>query len=257
MAAIAPASAETHTAELPPGWSDGHTPVRQTIGKSGALVFRLGDAHFVKSEPVSPLAELPGEIERLRWLHRTGLPCPEVVATADHDGRHWLMMTAIPGADLASTPDLPPATIVTLVAGALRALHSVDPAACLFDHRATSRIATATARFEAGLYDGDIPSEADAHHATLLATRPAVEDLVVTHGDACFPNFMAANGRFTGYIDCGRLGVADRYQDIALTCRSLRTNFGPAPIPTFLAAYGIAEPDQDKLAWYNLLDEFF
>lgn len=245
------------TPDLPPGWLDGRTPVRQTIGKSGALVFRLDDACFVKSEPISPLSELPGEIERLRWLHRTGLPCPEVLATANHDGRHWLMMTAIAGTDLASAPDLSAATAVTLVAEALRALHAIDPATCPFDHRATNRVATATAHFEAGLYDGEDPTQADSAHARLLATRPAVENLVVTHGDACLPNFMAAGGRFTGYIDCGRLGVADRYQDIALTCRSLETNFGPEPIPTFLAAYGMTDPDEDKLAWYRLLDEFF
>ena len=65
--------------ELPPGWATGLELTPQTIGESGALVYRAGDKHFIKSEPISPLAELPGEIERLRWLDATGLRCPAVI----------------------------------------------------------------------------------------------------------------------------------------------------------------------------------
>lgn len=243
--------------DLPPGWASGLPLTPQTIGESGALVYRAGDAHFIKSEPISPLAELPGEIERLRWLSGTGLPCPEVVDAADHAERHWLLMTALPGRDLASTSAVAPEIAVRVVAGALRQLHALDPATCPFDHRSSIRVAKASARYEAGLYDGDDLDNGPADHARLLGTVPATEDLVVTHGDACFPNFMADGDRFAGFIDCGRLGVADRYQDLALACRSLTWNYGAAAIPAFLAAYGIDEPDEAKLAWYTLLDEFF
>ena len=243
--------------ELPPGWSTGLLLTPQTNGESGAMVIRAGDTHFIKSEPISPLSELPSEVDRLRWLHQTGLPCPEVVDAADHADRHWLLMTAVPGRDLASTAVVAAEVAVQLVAEALRQLHALDPASCPFDHRASIRIADATARYAAGLYDGDDPANGPTDHARLLTTKPTTEDLVVTHGDACFPNFMAEHGRFTGFIDCGRLGVADRYQDLALACRSLERNYGAASIPAFLSAYGITEPDEDKLAWYKLLDEFF
>jgi aminoglycoside 3'-phosphotransferase-2 len=243
--------------DLPPGWASGFDLEEQTIGKSGAWVYRAGPAHFIKSEPISPLAELPGEIARLRWLHGTGLPCPEVIDAADHGGRHWLLMTALPGHDLASTTRVTAADATRLMAEALRQLHALDPARCPFDHRARIRVATASARYHAGLYDGEDPSQGPADHARLLAEVPTSEDLVVTHGDACFPNFMAEHGRFTGFIDCGRLGVADRYQDLALACRSLEHNYGADSIPAFLAAYGVTEPDRAKLDWYTLLDEFF
>jgi aminoglycoside 3'-phosphotransferase-2 len=52
--------------DLPSGWASGAELTPQTIGRSGAWVYRAGDAHFIKSEPISPLAELPGEVERLR-----------------------------------------------------------------------------------------------------------------------------------------------------------------------------------------------
>lgn len=243
--------------DLPPGWASSLEFVPQTIGESGAWVYRAGDDHFIKSEPISPLAELPGEIERLRWLHATGLPCPAVVDTADHGGRHWLLMTAIPGHDLASTSEVTAETAVRLVAEALRQLHALDPASCPFDHRAGLRVADASVRYHAGLYDGDAPDQGPADHARLIAGVPTAEDLVVTHGDACFPNFMAEHGRFTGFIDCGRLGVADRYQDLALACRSLEYNYGGEAIPAFFAAYAVTEPDRKKLEWYALLDEFF
>lgn len=242
------------TLALPPGWARGAELVPQTIGKSVADVWRAGE-FFIKSEPMGPFAELPGEIERLRWLGSTGLPCPAVVDAADHDGRHWLLMTALPGVDLASVPHLPAATAVTIVAHALRAMHGLDPRTCPFDHRRVHRLATATEHHLAGMYDGE--GTADADYASLLARQPAGEDLVVTHGDACFPNFMVDGDRFTGFVDCGRLGLADRYQDIALACRSLEHNFGGYALPVFLEAYGVAEPDAEKLAWYNLLDGFF
>ncbi|EEQ96518.1 Aminoglycoside 3'-phosphotransferase [Brucella intermedia LMG 3301] len=91
----------------------------------------------------------------------------------------------------------------------------------------------------------------------LLRLKPQSEDIVVTHGDACLPNFIADKDAFTGFIDCGRLGLADRHQDLALACWSIRYNLGEEWVAPFLATYGGPAIEEAKISYYRLLDEFF
>lgn len=236
-------------------------------GRSSAHVFRLeadGRAPvYLKTELVDPLGELAGEVARLRWLTSQGLACPDIIAHARDDEREWLLMSALPGNDFVSAELMSPADRVRLLADALRRLHAIDIAACPFDHRLANRIGEARARLLAGCVDEDDFDETRLGRSgqdlfcELEEKRPVTEDLVVTHGDACLPNFIADGTSFSGYIDCGRLGIADRHQDMALACGSIERNFGAALAVDFLNAYGNFELHPEKVAYYRLLDEFF
>ncbi|WP_338108671.1 phosphotransferase, partial [Heyndrickxia oleronia] len=60
-----------------------------------------------------------------------------------------------------------------------------------------------------------------------------------------------------GFIDMGRAGISDRYQDLALAVRSITYNFGKDMIPYFLNEYGMQSYDKAKINFYQLMDEFF
>ncbi|MGJ4855891.1 APH(3') family aminoglycoside O-phosphotransferase [Labrys sp. La1] len=255
--------------DIPADWRGdlkGYGWKTQSAGASGAGVFRLEAPGkpdlFVKTEELSSLGELPDEGPRLEWLSARGILCPKPLAEARHGGRHWLLMSAIPGAVLSSRTGLTPEQAVDIAADALRHLHALDIADCPFDHCANSRIALAEARVKAGLVDEeDFDEERTGQTAAdvfaeLQLQRPRLEELVVTHGDATLENLLADKGAFSGFIDCARAGLADRHQDLALATRSIRDRFGAVLIERFFARYGIT-PDPDRMAFYLLLDEFF
>ena len=85
------------------------------------------------------------------------------------------------------------------------------------------------------------------------------------HGDFCLPNIFLEGDTVSGFIDLGRCGIADKYQDIALCWRSLGSNArgeygGPGYAgfgdTSLFDALGLA-PDWDMVRYYVLLDELF
>ncbi len=256
---------------LPPDLPESLSPLRDYawheigLGRSAASVWRIalpeGGSAFLKSEAIHPLAELPGEIARLNWLTSMGFKAPRVIDTGQSADRVWLLMSAVIGDDLTHLTDRP-ADLVRAYAQGLRRLHALDPAQCPFDHRVAARLTQAEQRLAAGLVD-ETDFDTDRRGWTgrqildwLYAHPPSEGPLIVTHGDASAPNMLALDGRFSGVVDCGRLGRADPWQDLALACRSIAYNIGQQHVPAFLAAYG-ADWDAAKYRYYCTLDELF
>jgi kanamycin kinase len=83
--------------------------------------------------------------------------------------------------------------------------------------------------------------------------HPPVDQLVVCHGDACPPNtLLSDDGRWSGHVDLGLLGIADRWADLAVATWSTDWNYGPGWDQLLLEAYGIA-PDPERTHYYRLL----
>jgi len=222
-------------------------------GCSGAAVYRLThpdhEERYLKIGPPDPNRSLADEQRRLEWL-QDKLPVPRVQLFVQDEQLDYLLMSAVPGldtSDKAYSHDLP--AMVRQLGQGLRLFHSVPIDHCPFDETLAVTLARARQRTEAGFAPLALLAE-------LEAKQPETEDLVLTHGDYCLPNILLLNGAISGFIDLGRAGVADRYQDLALAVRSLAYNFGEGWAPLLFAAYGL-EPDQAKLEFYTLLDDFF
>ncbi|MGO4757922.1 phosphotransferase, partial [Streptomyces sp. 2MCAF27] len=85
-------------------------------------------------------------------------------------------------------------------------------------------------------------------------------DMVVCHGDLCLPNIILDPRTLdvSGFIDLGRLGLADRYADLALLLANARETWtdeeqARAADVAFAEQYGIAL-DHDRLRFYLHLD---
>ncbi|MGY6502171.1 MAG: APH(3') family aminoglycoside O-phosphotransferase [Acidimicrobiales bacterium] len=244
-----------------------------TLGRSGCRVVRAdadAGAHIwyvkVAVDPDGEVAStLADEAERLRWL-APHLSVPAVVHHGCDADAEWLITEALPGTD-ATQPEHQgdPVRLVRLFAEGLRRLHdSVSVDSCPFDASTATLLERAASRVHAGVVD---ESDFDPIFHGLSARdllghleqrRPAdPDDLVVTHGDYCLPNLVLDRGRITGYLDVGRLGVGDRYRDVAVAARSVAYNLGAHAVGPFVDAYGIDWPDLARIDYFVMLDEMF
>ncbi len=62
----------------------------------------------------------------------------------------------------------------------------------------------------------------------------------------------SGDGRWSGHVDLGELGVADRWADLAVATWSTTWNYGPGWEIPLLDAYGVP-PDPPRTRFYRLL----
>ena len=223
-------------------------------------VWRLDRAgRFLKVKKLGGFPTLAGERDRLEWA-RTRLPVPDVLDYGVAEDVEWLLTAPLPGRD-ATTPELKqqPEKLVPLLAQGLRDIHSIRADDCPFDFRNDAALAHVRNRYEHGLFGDHYDHHPEFVHLTptelvaqLEATRPDVEDVVLCHGDYCFPNILIEDWRIVGYLDFGELGIADRWWDLAVATWSCTWNLGPGWEDLFLDSYGV-ERDEARQNFYRLL----
>ena len=248
------------------------------IGKSNATKMILDDC-VLKMEAVSD--EVDNEVQMLRWWDSKLLPVPEIYENMQVDGMNYLLMEKLSG-DASYEVIVRRCTeeLIDLLVANLKLLWKVDVSDCPSIQTLDVKLKRAKERVENNVVDvydaeegtfgeGGFESPAELWE-WLNNNRPQEDQLVLAHGDFCLPNLIASGVYLTGFIDLGRSGVSDIYQDIALCYRSLRHNlegkygvlqaFTEAEVDNygdmFFQKLGI-EPDWDKIDYYILLDELF
>jgi len=244
-----------------------------TTGHSSALVRRSPDGRsYAKTTPAATSAELRDERERLVWSASVGIGVPRVLDWQERDGRATLVTSALPGTPAGGFPRHRADAVARRLVEFLAALHGIPVRECPFDRRLAVTVPLAAANVAAGRVDEtDFDAERRGRTAAgvladLVAGRERAEalepaDLAVCHGDFCLPNVLLDPDTLevTGVLDVGRLGVADRHQDIALLTRSLAATdlnpaYGPGPAERVARRTGA---DPWRTGYYRLLDEFF
>lgn len=153
---------------------------------------------------------LMSEAERLRWLNGK-LPVPNVVGhVADSSGQEALLLTALPGTDLAHLSERwSSQLVIAKLSTALRQVHALDPAEWPFNNEARQ------------------------------------SGQVLVHGDACLPNFLFdEDATPSGYIDVGGMRLGDPMVDLSAAVWSLDFNLGPGHGLAFLREYGVDQADE-------------
>lgn len=241
------------------------------VGMSGAGVISY-DSMVLKMAPADEEAE--NEVAMLNWLQGK-LPAPAVLETAEKNGTRYILMEKVSGKmSCDESYMLQPELLTRLLAEGLKMLWQVDITDSPTNVRLSRRLERAEYQVVNGLCDVENVEEGTYGEggftgpeellAWLKENQPE-EDLVMTHGDYCLPNIFLDGDQVSGYIDLGKCGVADRYQDIALCYRSLihnaegayggRVYDGFEPMKLF--EYLEMEPDWNKMKYYLLLDELF
>lgn len=250
-----------------------HNYYLNEIGMTDSEV-RIYENYVLKIQPRS--GETDNEFNILNWVGNN-LPVPEIIFYIVEDGLAFTLMSRVSGNMLCDDEYLSnPQKVISLVAQGFQKMWSVDVQDCPYIYsRLTERLKTAEVIVDKNLVDVDntepetFGTEGFNSPKELLQwlknNRPE-EDIVFTHGDYCLPNIFAYGDTISSFIDLGKAGPADRWQDIAIAIRSLTHNFDGTYTdgkkiydfkPQMLIDELGIEFDEQKYRYYLLLDELF
>lgn len=240
-----------------------------THGESGAGVFRSPDgSRYAKVVGPAGVGDLAAERDRVAWAHEHGVPAPAVLDWGvGDDGGAYLVTSTVTGVPADQLTEAGLRVAWPSVVGAVRALHGLPVDDCPYRRDLDTMLVRARAVVAADAVNPDflrdedrmVPAEKLLERVETEADvrrRQEADDLVVCHGDLCLPNILVDDKRVSGFIDLGRLGVADRHADLALLLTNTADTFPgfAGDAAASLAAGYPADIDDDRLRFYLDLD---
>lgn len=239
------------------------TCIKDTLGCSEASVYCFTNYDkilYLKVEKIN--IEFEHEQKIMKWLYER-LPAPKIIAQCREQGYDYLLMTKAFGEMACSEKYLNnPEKLVSMLAEGIKMLQKIDISDCPFECSLKNKLHIAKKRIDNNEIDmsdweeNTLYSSPKELYDYLVANQPK-EELVFSHGDYCLPNVFFDNDNVTGFIDLGRAGIADKWQDIALCFRSLEHNLKSDEYTSLLFECLNIEPDYEKINYYILLDELF
>lgn len=242
-----------------------------TIGMSKAQVICFEDM-VLKIEEQSEESEK--ELQMMEWL-ADKLPVPKILCSEKEKDMSYLLMSKI-GGEMSCSAEMieSPERLVKILSEGLKMLWNVETSTCPYNNSIDNKLKLAEFRVknnlsnmddaESGTYGADGFENPAKLLQWLKNNKPPMEP-VFSHGDYCLPNIFMKDNKINGFIDLGRSGIADKYQDIALCYRSLKHNLNSlygGKVGRDFNGMNLFDqlkmiPDWGKIKYYILLDELF
>ncbi len=234
-----------------------------TIGCSDSQVIKITKNSQIYFLKITKKGLLIKEYNALKWL-KGKLLLPEVVMFETNDIAEFLITKALPGEMVCSKYFVnDPDKGLKVIKQAFDNIYSVDISDCPFDVSNKYMISLVKENVEKGIVkDEDLNSETLKRFGCVqkllayLIDNQFKEELCFSHGDPSLPNIFALNDEFSGFIDVGECGIADKWFDIAICEKSIKRNFGEEYINKFYEELNII-PDRDKIDYYLLMMELY
>ena len=233
------------------------------IGYSNTQVFHIiknKEDYFLK---VGKKEYLNDEYSKLKYL-QDKLPVPKITFREIYDDIEYLITTKIPGEMVCSDYYMKHQSEgIDIIVEAFKLLYNVDICNCPINVSLDYKLSIAESNIRKGLIKDENIDEKELERfgsaqgvLDYLKKNKFAEDLCFSHWDISLPNIFADDGKFSGFIDVGDCGIADRWFDIAIVIRSIIRNFGEEYVQEFLDKLGF-DYDKFKFDYYMLLMQLY
>ncbi len=234
-----------------------------SIGCSDTQVIKVEknqEEYFLK---IGDKKVLHNEFIKLDFL-QSKLPVPNVILHDINNSIEYIVTSKIPGEMVCSDYYMEHQSEgIDIIVSAFKMLYDVNIDNCPIDVSLDYKLKLAEENISNGLIlEENVSQEALDRFGSAegilkyLKKNKFKEDLCFSHGDISLPNIFAYNKEFSGFIDVGDCGVADKWFDIAIVIRSIIRNFGKEYVSEFLNKLNV-EYDEFKYDYYMLLMQLY
>jgi aminoglycoside 3'-phosphotransferase III len=246
--------------------------VKDTTGMSPTCVYKLSGSNenlYLKisdGQYHGTTYDVEREKDIMLWL-KGKLPVPEVLHFEKYENTNFLLMSEVGG--VAGAEDYEKhrdaKRMIKTYSEGIKLFQSVSTTGCPFDNNIDNRLDELGYLLRHNLADVNSENWEDETpfrdpnelYAFLKSHKPN-EELVFSHGDLGDSNIFIRDDQISGFIDLGRSGKADKWNDIAFCVRSIQHDLGNKEeyLDLLFSLLGI-QPDWNKIRYYILLDELF
>lgn len=234
-----------------------------SIGCSDSQVFKIEKIDKIYFIKISFKGNLTSEYEKLKWLGGK-LSVPKIVLYDYNDDTEYLITESVEGEMVCSEYYLNnPKIGIKVIADAFKQISNVSIESCPFNVSIDYKLSLVENNVEKNLIHlEDLKEDTLKKFGSLeniikfLRDNKFNDEYCFSHGDTSLPNIFASGDEFTGFIDVGECGIADKWFDLAICEKSIRRNYGEDYIQQFYNELGIV-PDRKKIDYYLLMMELY